>query len=95
MAGRRDRGAGGRPPLIEGETLRRATVTLPAAYLEWARTEGGGNVSEGLRRLLEDLDGRWGAERLAGERRRTGGQAAATSSPARGRSGSPGSGPGT
>ena len=31
-------------------------VTLPEEYLAWARIEGNGNVSAGLRRLLEELD---------------------------------------
>lgn len=48
--------------MIEGETLQRVTVTLPRAYVKWARAEGDGNVSEGLRRLLEELD------QLLGER---------------------------
>jgi hypothetical protein len=48
--------AGGRPPLIEGQVLRRVTVSLPQAYIDWAYTDGGGNVSRGVRRLLEELD---------------------------------------
>jgi hypothetical protein len=59
----RPKHAGGRPPLIEGESLQRVTVTLPAEYIAWARAEGRGNVSAGLRVLLEELDQRQGAER--------------------------------
>jgi hypothetical protein len=47
---------GGRPPLIEGQTLERVTVTLPRELVEWAKREGDGNLSLGLRRLLEELD---------------------------------------
>jgi Arc/MetJ-type ribon-helix-helix transcriptional regulator len=40
----------------------RVTVTLPPEYVAWAREVGqGGNVSDGLRRLLDDLDQRQGA----------------------------------
>lgn len=48
--------AGGRPPLIEGQTLRRVTITLPEELYRWAAVEGDGNVSLGVRRLLEELD---------------------------------------
>lgn len=52
----------GRPPSGEPR-LQLVAVRLPAEYVQWARTEGRGNVSEGLRRLLEELDQRQGAER--------------------------------
>jgi hypothetical protein len=39
----------------------RLTVTLPPEYVAWAREVGkGGNVSAGLRWLLEELDQRQG-----------------------------------
>lgn len=50
--------AGGRPPLIEGQPLERRTVTLPRDLIVWATAEGDGNLSRGLRRLLEELDQR-------------------------------------
>jgi len=56
---------GGRPTLIEGERLMRATVTIPRDLYEWCWREGDGNVSRGLRRLLEELDQRQGAEAAA------------------------------
>ena len=46
----------GRPAIYEGESMERVTVRLAADYIAWARQEGRGNVSEGLRRLLEELD---------------------------------------
>ncbi len=50
----------GRPVLGDGP-MARLTVTLPVAYVDWAREVGkGGNVSAGLRRLLEELDQRQG-----------------------------------
>lgn len=56
MKGGKREGAG-RPSIIEGERLQRVTVMLPASYVEWARSMSiRGNVSEGLRRLLEELD---------------------------------------
>ncbi len=58
----RPKHAGGRPTLIEGERLQRVTVTLPAELVAWARTEGRGNLSAGLRQLLEELDQRQGAD---------------------------------
>jgi hypothetical protein len=56
---------GGRPPIYEDVILRRGTVTLPPDYWAWARQAGGGNASEGLRLLLEELDQRQGAEAAA------------------------------
>lgn len=52
----------GRRPLVGDVPLQRLTVSLPAEYVTWARDEGAGNVSEGLRRLLEELDQRQGAD---------------------------------
>jgi len=54
--------AGGRPTLYHGMKLRRVTVMLPEEYIDWAYTDGNGNISAGLRRLLEELDQRLGAE---------------------------------
>jgi hypothetical protein len=48
--------------MVSGEPLRRVTVTLPPEYITWAKAEGHGNVSEGLRRLLDDLDQRQGRD---------------------------------
>ena len=42
----------GRPPLSSSPTVR-VTVTLPAPLAERLRELGGGNASEGVRRLLE------------------------------------------
>jgi hypothetical protein len=42
--------------------MQRVTVYLPREYVRWAREAGNGNVAEGLRRLLEELDQRQGAE---------------------------------
>lgn len=63
VRGGKREGAGRRP--IGDDPMQRVTVYLPRDYVDWARTEGGGNVAEGLRRLLEELDQRQGAERGA------------------------------
>jgi hypothetical protein len=63
--GKRD--GAGRPALPKGEALERVTVMLPVDLLDWAREEGRGNVSAGLRRLLGELDQRRGAEQLVGQ----------------------------
>jgi hypothetical protein len=39
--------------------MLRITVRLPFGYVAWAREKGHGNVSEGLRLLLEQLDEAW------------------------------------
>jgi hypothetical protein len=57
------RAGAGRKPLPAGEKLQAATVRLPGEYLSWAKWQGKGNVSEGLRQLLEELDQRQGADR--------------------------------
>lgn len=43
----------GRPQAYR-EPLLRATVTLPVSYAEQLRRFGGGNLSEGIRRLVEE-----------------------------------------
>ena len=43
--------------------MQRVTVHLPRDYVAWARLEGHGNVAEGLRRLLDELDQRQGGDR--------------------------------
>jgi hypothetical protein len=53
------RSGAGRPP-IDTLTMQRVTVTLPDWAVTWARGEGRGNLSAGLRRLLEELDQRQG-----------------------------------
>jgi Arc/MetJ-type ribon-helix-helix transcriptional regulator len=45
--------------------MQRVTVYLPREYVDWAREAGRGNVAEGLRRLLEELDQRQGTEAAA------------------------------
>ena len=60
--GKKHRPGAGRPRLVEGQSVERATITLPPELMAWARAEGKGNLSAGLRRLLEDLD------QLLGER---------------------------
>ena len=47
------RAGAGRPPSYR-EPLVRATVTLPASYAEQLRALGAGNLSEGIRRLVEE-----------------------------------------
>jgi hypothetical protein len=47
------RAGAGRPPTYR-EPLVRATVTLPASYAEQLRAFGDGNLSEGIRRLVEE-----------------------------------------
>jgi hypothetical protein len=47
------RAGAGRPPTYR-EPLVRATVTLPASYAEQLRAFGAGNLSEGIRRLVEE-----------------------------------------
>ena len=64
MRGGKREGAG-RPPVVEGQRLMRATFTLPRELYEWCWREGDGNASQGLRRLLEELDERQGADRQA------------------------------
>jgi hypothetical protein len=46
------RAGAGRPPAYR-EPLVRATVTLPVSYVEQLRSFGAGNLSEGIRRLVE------------------------------------------
>ncbi len=59
--GKKHRSGAGRP-LVGDVRMVRVTVTLPPEYVAWAREVGqGGNVSDGLRRLLDDLDQRQGA----------------------------------
>jgi hypothetical protein len=60
VRGGKREGAGRRP--IGDGPMQRVTVYLPRAYVDWARVEGNGNVAEGLRRLLEELDERQGAD---------------------------------
>ena len=62
MAMERIKHAGGRPPLVDGQRCSRVTITIPAALLEWCRVEGAGNVSLGVRRLLEELDQQLGQQ---------------------------------
>lgn len=50
--GGRRRGAG-RPPAYR-EPLQRVTVTLPRSYIEQLRAYGGDNLSDGVRRLVEE-----------------------------------------
>lgn len=78
---------GGRPRLDQA-MQRRVTLTVPEEYLAWMRDSGGGNASEGLRRLLEELDQRQGAEAQAERDRVAGAIAAAAPPPTRGRTGS-------
>jgi len=52
LHGGRRTGAG-RPPAYR-EPLVRATVTLPASYTEQLRSFGQGNLSDGIRRLVEE-----------------------------------------
>jgi hypothetical protein len=47
------RAGAGRLPTYR-EPLVRATVTLPASYAEQLRAFGDGNLSEGIRRLVEE-----------------------------------------
>lgn len=47
------RAGAGRPPTYR-EPLVRATGTLPASYVEQLRAFGDGNLSEGIRRLVEE-----------------------------------------
>ena len=47
------RAGAGRPPTYR-EPLVRATVTVPASYAEQLRAFGDGNLSEGIRRLVEE-----------------------------------------
>ncbi len=49
--GGRGRGQG-RPPLSD-EPTERITITLPASYLEYLKTVGSGNISNGVRILIE------------------------------------------
>jgi two-component system, NarL family, response regulator DevR len=44
-----------RPRSLQGEPLQQAAVVLPLALVEWARRAGEGDLSAGLRRLLEEL----------------------------------------
>ena len=64
MRGGKREGAG-RPPVVEGQVMWRVTIRLPQDLLEWIRREGDGNVSLGLRRVLEELDERRGADAQA------------------------------
>ncbi len=58
--GKTHRSGAGRP-LVGDAPMVRLTVTLPPEYVAWAREVGkGGNVSAGLRWLLEELDQRQG-----------------------------------
>lgn len=43
----------GRPPAYR-EPLARVTVTLPVSYIDQLRRFGGDNLSEGMRRLVEE-----------------------------------------
>jgi hypothetical protein len=45
--------------------MQRVVVYLTREQVDWARLEGAGNVGAGLRRLLDELDQRQGAERSA------------------------------
>ena len=42
----------GRPALTEGEKTRSITVTLPERDIEYLEQAGGGNRSEGMRRII-------------------------------------------
>jgi hypothetical protein len=60
--GKTHRSGAGRPLLLDAPLVR-VTVTLPSEYVEWAREVGKrGNVSAGLRSLLDELDQRQGAD---------------------------------
>jgi len=41
-------------PFSYRESLRRVTVALPASYIDQLRRLGGDNLSEGIRRLVEE-----------------------------------------
>ena len=44
----------GRPP-INGKPMRRVTVYLNPDHILWAAREGHGNLSDGVRQLLDEL----------------------------------------
>lgn len=59
----------GRKPTGEPRLVA-VTVRLPAEYVAWARERSlHGNVSEGLRQLLDELDQLQGAARADGDLR--------------------------
>ena len=43
----------GRPPLFDG-AMSRISITLPDSFIELLRCHGEGNVSEGVRRLVQE-----------------------------------------
>lgn len=50
------RAGAGRPVDPDVGALIKVTVRLPAVYVDWAYSDGDGNVSRGLRRILEEYD---------------------------------------
>lgn len=52
--GRGGKRAGAGRPALYSEPLLRVTVTLPVSYIERFKREGAGNVSEGIRWLIEN-----------------------------------------
>lgn len=51
-------------PSSYGEPLLRKTVSLPRSYVEHPERYGGGNLSDGIRQLVENAFTRGGAPRF-------------------------------
>lgn len=52
----------GRPSLVKGEDTAKSSITLTQADLDWLRVYGLGNLSAGVRRLIEEEKKRGGGE---------------------------------